>query len=783
MDRPPPYLRQHPEDERPSLGDAIVDIPDDATIAPEDQALRVELPDGGVIITIGKALSGPSEDASDHEANLAEHLDDGALGNIADDLLKKIDTDEQDQSRRLEDISRGLDILGIKLEEPRPEPNEEGMSVVRHPLLLEAVLRFQANARGEMLPADGPVKVRDDSDDTQREEDQANKLAKDFNHYLTVTATEYYPDTDRMFFSLGFGGEAYKKVYWCPIRRRPVSQMIDRKDIILSRGAVSIENNPRVTHRSVLSQSHVKRMMVAGAWRDVDLTYPSLADSRVVDEKLSNISGVETKSTLYPEERDCIVYECYCELDLPGYEHKEKGKETGLPLPYRVTIEKDSKEVLEIRRWWDEDDETCLRKEVFVEYVFVPAFEGVNLGLLHILGNSSRALTAAWRIALDNGMLANFPGGLIGRETGRQQTTNIRVAPGQLAPVDLNGGRIQDVVAPLPYRDVTSGFLGLIQDISNTAQRVGGTADTAVGEGRQAAPVGTTLALIEQAEKILGAVHKRMHQAQQKELKLLRDLFKEDPEVLIRGNRDPSLASQEVSAALANNDLVPASDPNTASQTVRVQKAIAVRELAMTNPTMYDMMAIDRRVMQMAGISDIDSLFTKVAPPPMQGDPSMMLKAQAADKAAEAKLAEVQIKAKTSEQDMQLRQQDAAIKAATTHLDAQNHAADRNADLAIEKLKLQREMVIHQHDAQLQREQQTHEQMLSHHDNRREEMKTAQDMQLNQQRHMQDIAMKQQAHATGLEQKTEAHKANLKMREEQAKQAAKQKVATAKKPS
>jgi hypothetical protein len=357
----------------------------------------------------------------------------------------------------------------------------------------------------------------------------------------------------------------------------------------------------------------------------------------------------------------------------------------------------------------------------------------------------------------------------------------------------LNGGRIQDVVAPLPYRDVTGGFISLIQEISQTAQRVGGTATSEVGEGRSDAPVGTTLALIDQATKIISAVHKRCHQAQQKELKLLRDLFREDPDVLIRGNREPALAAQEVAAALANNDLVPASDPNTSSQMMRVQKAIAVRELAMTNPTMYDMMAVDKRVMQMAGISDIDELFTKVPPQPMQGDPAAMLKAQAADKTAEAKLAEAQIKAKTSEQDLMLRQQDAQIKAATVHLDAQNHSADREADLALGKINLQKEMLIHGHDAQMDRERMVHEKMMSHHDSQREDQRAMQDMALRQNEHQQNLQMKREQHQSGIEQRAEQHKIGLeqskeqhrqglKLKEEQAKAAAKSKpVAPAKK--
>ena len=311
------------------------------------------------------------------------------------------------QDQRLVDIVKGIDLLGIKLEEPRTEPGEEGMSVVKHPLLLEAILRFQANARGELLSADGPVKVANEGDGIEQADEEAMALEKDMNPYLTRGRLEYYPDTDRMFFSLGHGGEAYKKVYFHPIKRRPVSETIDRR--------ISSSPRGRCRWRLVAASpsqhdkpSDVKRMMLAGVRRDVGLGQSTLSDENPVDNKLSNISGVAPKTTIEPEELDREIYECYCELDLKGFEHKEDGEETGLALPYRVTMDKDSRQVLEIRRWWEDDDDSFTRKEVFVEYVFVPAFPGVNLGLLHILGNSTRALTAAWRIALDNGMLSNF---------------------------------------------------------------------------------------------------------------------------------------------------------------------------------------------------------------------------------------------------------------------------------------------------------------------------------------------------------------------------------------
>ncbi len=666
----PSALRQPPPEAAPELPPVGFPVEGLGGLEPDPKGelIRVEFPDGSVSINLAPTQGGNLGDASKHDENLALHMDAMELATVADQLLRLIEQDDRNQSERLTDIAKGLDLLGLKYEEPRTEPSEEGMSVVRHPGLLEAVLQFQANCRGELLPSSGPVKARNDGGETQASDSIANALEQDFNHYLTVGAPEYYPDTDRMFFSLGFGGEAYKKVYNDPLKRRPVSLTVDRKDLILSDGSVALEACPRVTHRIRMAPSQVMRMQIVGAWRDTSLSLAVLGEGSPVEQKLESIAGVTTSMTADPTEVERTIFESYCELDLKGFEHKDKsGKTTGLPLPYRVTIDKDSREVLEIRRWWRDDDELCLRKEVFVEYVFVPGPSGLNIGLFHIMGNSTRALTAAWRIALDNGMLGNFPGGLIARQAGRQQTTNIRVSPGGLAPVDTGDMSIKDAVMPLPYRDVTPGFFQLVQMISAENEKVGGTANMAVGEGRQDAPVGTTIAMIEQATKILGAVHKRMHTAQLKEFVMLKELFREDPAAFWRGNKQPVMPKDEAAlvAALNDDNIVPAADPNTASQVMRIQKAIAIKTLAASNAPAYDMTAVDKRILSMIGVEDIDELFAKGPP---QGDPNAAAQAQAKAMDSQAKMIGAQ--AKMAQVKVQ------ALDAAS---DAQNRAADRES--------------------------------------------------------------------------------------------------------
>jgi hypothetical protein len=696
---------QAPDEPEPEKGE-VIDLGDLDAVKLKQDALVIDLPDGSISINFGGLGAVPNEEASDHDANLAMHVDGGTLGAISDELLRLIGDDLQRQEQRLADIVKGIDLLGVKLEDPKTEPNAEGISVVTHPLLLEAILRFQANARGEMLPVDGPVKVSNEGDSTLALDAQAKQLEDDFNHYLTVGAPEYYPDTDRMFFSLGHGGEAYKKVYFHPLKRRPVSETIDRKDIILSDGAVSLEACGRVTHRSRMRPSIVKQMQLVGAWRDVPLDgnvySPSL---NRVDQKLDSISGIQPKLTIGGmDEQDREIYECYCELDLAGFEHEEEGEKTGLPLPYRVTIDKESRQVLEIRRWYEEEDESYVRKEVFVEYVFVPAFPGVNLGLLHILGNASRALTAAWRIALDNGMLANFPGGIMARSTGKQQTTNIRVGPGQVAPLDVDGVPLNQAFMPLPYRDVTSGFVSIIQNVEQVAQRLGGTAETAVGEGRQDAPVGTTIAMIEQATKVLNAVHKRMHNAQQKEFALLKELFRRDPQALWRSNKNPGFQKDaaQLQEALDNKDIVPKADPNTASQTLRIQKAIAIYTLAQQNPQAFDQKAVYARIMSMIGIEDAEDLFSKApaGPPPM--DQTKLMDSKAKMVAAQAKMIDASVKAQNAQGDLAMKQADLANKNIAEEnkkqalkIDAANHVADRVGKIKLETMRLKQSELVH----------------------------------------------------------------------------------------
>ena len=663
-------------------GDAEVEV------NPKSPYVKVELPDGSVTISFGGQQKSEEEGNEDFHENLAMQLDNSTLGQISNELVRLIEQDNESRQELLQQYVMGLDLLGTKIETPRSNASDgstavEGQATVRHPLLLESIVRFQANARGELLPSGGPVKIRNDGLDSANINAQAEALEKDFNHYLTVTASEYYPDTERMFFALGFGGTAFKKVYYCPIRRRPVSEFISIPEIIVSNAETTVSTAQRITHVIKMSPSTLKRLQLVGMYRNVILSSAQPPKNNVVDDKLEQLMGVIPRNISNTDNQPREIYECYCELDLPGYEHEDDEGPTGLQLPYRVTIDKTSAEILEIRRWWKEDDEQCLRRQVFVDYIFVPGFGFYGLGLLHLVGNTTMALTAGWRLCIDNGMFANFPGFLYAKQAGRQNTNEFRIPPGGGMPIDTAGGPIQSAVMPLPYRSVDGQFLNLLQLIETSGQRMASTSETNVGEGNSEAPVGTTIALIEQAQKVISAVHKRMHAAQAREFQLLKDLFKECPEAFWENNKYPAYqwTPETLTTALDNINLVPVADPNTPSHAVRIQKAMAIKQLQTQNPTLYDPKKVDERILTMLGIEDAMDLFVPPPPPmPPPPDPAMVM-AQAKMIDSHAKMAEVK------------------VKEAHAVSDAQNDAADRESKERIAMLQLAREIAVHPESA------------------------------------------------------------------------------------
>lgn len=685
-----------------SLADIIVTVegegeegvPDLAPRMTADGTMEIPTDDGGVIIDLAPHIADNDDGDKRWGTNLATKLDPMSLGVIAGELMLGIAADETSREQWLATRKKGLELLGLELKSPQGGDGSaplDGMSTVRDPVLLEAVIRFQANAAAELLPAAGPVKIRNDGPGNTASDRQAEALERDMNAYLTSTASEYYPDTKQMLLMVGFGGSGFKKVYHCPLRNRPVSDTVDANDLIVNNTAVDLRTASRVTHRVRMRRSDMRRMQILGVYRDVQLD-PVQATVNQVDQQKAQIAGVSPQSQR-PEDVDFELYECYCELDIPGFEHKDKkGKPTGLPIPYRVTIEKNSQQILEIVRNYDADDaEFPVARKTFVEYHYIKGFGFYGVGLLHILGNMAMALTGLLRIGIDAGMLGNFPGFLFTEAAGRQMTNQFRVPAGGGVGVKVDAGRsIKDQIMPLPYKEFGAPTMALMSGMREVAQRVGNVAEVQVGEGTQNAPVGTTLALIEQATKVEAAVHKGLHASQSEEFRILKDLFREDPEALWRHkgrtvgawNRDTLLA------ALENYDLAPQADPNTPSHMQRLMKAVALMQLNGAFPGMFDPRKVVERVCAMAAIDNVDELY---APPQMVGapppDPRLI--------AAQAKMQDNQIKALTAQQTSQSKAMGHQLQAANIAAKMHDAEQERRHEREMERDRLISDAVIH----------------------------------------------------------------------------------------
>lgn len=682
----------HPIDQAEDEQTIDIDSSAIAEATPGKPSAVIQFPDGSVTINLNPQAA-PVKSLADSKFsdNLAEALETTALGVLCEELLLGIDEDEESRKEWLDERAEGIKLLALKIEKPSgaqggASAGVDNTSRTRHTLLLEAALRFQANARSELLPTDGPVKVENaGGEDTLEGDELAQTLEDDMNYYMSVTASEYYPDTDRMLLWTGVGGSGFKKVYRCPVRRRPVSESVDAADLCVSNTATDLQNADRVTFTTRMRQSVMKRMQHLQVYREVDLGQPSQTTKNAVREEVENVTGVREGQR--PEDMPFTILECYCMIVLPGDEHKEGGEETGLPRPYKVSIERGSRTILEIRRNWKQGDEMERPREVFVKFPFVPGFGFYDLGLIHIAGNPTMAATALLRIMIDNGIFSNFPGGLISKGTDKQNTTDISVPPGGFAPIDVSmipDGDIRKAAMPLPYQPTNMAAFQLFQDIVTTGSRVAGSPDIAVGEGRQDAPVGTTIALIEQATKVVDAVHKRLHAAQSKEFQLIVDLFRERPEDFwrfnTRKNKGSTWDAPKLLAAFNDYNLVPRSDPNTSSQIQRIMRAQALYQMAKADPANFQIEQVYEYVIRTLGIRNPQSILNVQganAPPPDPKAQAALISAQAQQTGAQAKLADVQLRTKNMA------------------VENQNRDQDRSADLKIAATKLATEKVIH----------------------------------------------------------------------------------------
>lgn len=594
---------------------------------------EIPLADGSVVIRMGGAEL-LTEDAeqddqtgtydADFYANLAEGMEDADLAIVAEELLEGIEADIQSRAVWIANYERGMTILGIEQKQPKAEATGEGVSVVDHPLLLEATILYQSNASAELLPAAGPVKIDNGGQSTVITDEDAKQLEKDMNQYLTVHRPEYVPDTERMIYQQGFGGMGVKKAFHCPLRRAPVVDAVAPGDFIVSNTATSLENCGRKTHRIKMRPAVMARMQYVGAYRDVDLQTP-VEDITGIERKTAQVHGIKP-NTDRQQDVDYTLYECCCEVDMPGDRHMERGKPTGLPRPYIVTVEKDTRQILEIRRNWVDGDDLFTERRRFAIYPFVPMFGFYASGLLTILGNTTSALTAGWRIMLDKGMFSNFPGGMYAVNGDRQMDNNFRAAPGEFVKVDISGfDDIRKVVAPYPYTEPGASTQAFFEKVETTGQRVGGAASIPVAEGRADAPVGTVLAALEQTYKMLSAVHRRSHQGQSVEFQILLELIREKPEDFVKYfERDGFWTVSRLMRAIDNWSLIPRADPNTPTQMHRLIKMMAVKQLQQLAPDQYDGRKVDELILRTIGIDDPQELMVPpAAPGALPPDPTL----------------------------------------------------------------------------------------------------------------------------------------------------------------
>ncbi len=657
----------------------IIENDPDDSVRMVDGNLEIAQDDGGVVVQFNpQAASDESNDnPADFYKNIAGKLSESQRLTIANELIEAINADDASRQPSLANRTKGMDLLGLEIEEPRSGDGAavmDGMSVVTNPLLLEAILKDWANAQAEFLPAGGPCKVEnvEDSPD-QATDDLADAYERDMNYFLTSIATEYGPETSHMLlWGRAFGGAGIKKVYMHPEKKRPTSEAVDVKDFIISDATKDLKSCERITHQIPMRQSVMKRMQMKGFYLDTALTPPTQT-ANMVDEKTASIQGVAAVQTR-PEDQPYTLYETQCELDLDEFAPKDfKGK--GIPLPYLVTLDKDSMQMLALRRDWKPEDEDCMRKRMYVKWPYIPGPGFFGTGLLHVLGNSTAAMTAAWRMALDAGMLANFPAFLIAKLGGRQNTSDMVLQPGTGTPVETNGMPISDIVANLPYHEAGPGLMALMKAITDQSKEVGSSANIPVGEGIQNVPVGTMLAHIEMATKLMAATHKLGHSAQDEELSLIADLFRENPESFWKGNktkfsREFGWTEEKLLQALNTITLVPRSDPNVPSHIHRQMRAVALVELKSgpLGPLMDDGEVLKRVLNAMR--EDPKGLVKQLPPPNTQPSPEQIT--------AEARMLDAQNKGKKIEVD-------AATAAQKGQLEEKEHAAtlqDKTIDLA-----------------------------------------------------------------------------------------------------
>jgi hypothetical protein len=550
--------------------------------------------DGKPILRIEEAE--PSDE--DFDANLAEYMSDGDLQSLASDLVGDFDEDIGSRKDWMQTYVDGIQLLGMKIEE-RSEP-WEGACGVYHPLLSEALVKFQAETIMETFPAAGPVKTQIVGKETQEKKDAAERVADDMNYQLTDVMQEFRPEHERMLWGLGLSGNAFKKVYYDPSIGRQVSMFVPAEDLVVPYGATDLASSPRVTHVMRKTPNELRKLQVAGFYRDIEL--PDPVDSfDEVEKKIAEKMGFRATT----DDRYKIL-EMQVDLDLPGYEDEEDGEPTGIALPYIVTIDKSNSIVLAIRRNWRPEDEHKKKRSHFVHYGYIPGFGFYCFGLIHLIGAFAKSGTSILRQLVDAGSLANLPGGFKTRGL-RIKGDDTPIAPGEFRDVDVPSGTMRDNVMPLPYKEPSQVLAQLMNQIIEEGRRFASAADMKISDMSAQAPVGTTLAILERTLKVMSAVQARIHYSFKEELKLLRDIIRDyTPDTY---NYEPVEGSPRAKKSDYDNiDVIPVSDPNAATMAQKITQYQAVLQLAQGAPQIYNLPKLHRQMLDVLGIKNAQQL-------------------------------------------------------------------------------------------------------------------------------------------------------------------------------
>lgn len=567
-----------------------IENPDSVAIATDD---------GGMIIDFDPD-SMPIGDEG-FNSNLAEFMDEDKLQTLGNDLISAFNGDKESRSEWEETYTKGLDQLGLKIEE-RTTP-WAGACGVFHPMLSEAVIRFQSQAITEIFPAQGPVRTKIVGKITSDKEKQSQRVQDYLNYLLTHEMSEYRTETEKMLFSLPLAGSAFRKVYFDPSLDRPSSIFVPAEDVVVNYGASDLETCQRATHVMRKSSNEVRKMQVNGFYRDIELPEPSQNISDIT-KKYNDITG---EQDTYNYDSSHTILEMQVDLDLEGFEDTDAtGKNTGIAIPYVVTIDHPSGNILSIRRNYYEDDPKKIRRMHFVHYQYLPGLGFYGFGLIHMVGGLAKSATSILRQLVDSGTLSNLPGGLKARGL-RIKGDDTPIMPGEFRDVDVPGGAIRDNITFLPYKEPSGTLYQLLQNIVEEGRRFASISDMKISDMNNQAPVGTTLALLERNQKVMSAVQARLHAAMKKELNILVGIVTDftDPSYPYETDEEEFIKKSDFDERV---DVIPVSDPNAATMAQRIMQYQAAMQLAQGSPDMYNLPELHRQMLEVLGIDNVDEI-------------------------------------------------------------------------------------------------------------------------------------------------------------------------------